>query len=57
MVPLDANSLLVANRYRAFMGEIELEIVEGQGHNMWDGWFQSKRLVEFILENISNSVR
>jgi pimeloyl-ACP methyl ester carboxylesterase len=57
VVPLDANSLLVANRYRAFMGEIELEIVEGQGHNMWDGWFQSKRLVEFILENISNSVR
>ena len=27
-----------------------LEIAKGQGHNMWDGWFQSKNLVQFILK-------
>ena len=40
VVPLDDNSALLAQRYRELGGTIELEVVVGQGHNMWDGWFQ-----------------
>ena len=29
-----------------------LEVVEGQGHNMWSGWFQSESLVEFVLTSL-----
>lgn len=51
VVPLADNSALLAERYRALQGEVELEVVAGQGHNMWEGWFRSERLVEFILQN------
>ena len=27
----------------------QLEIVKGQGHNMWPGWFQSQNLVDFVI--------
>ncbi len=26
-----------------------LEIVKGQGHNMWPGWFTSQKLVDFVI--------
>lgn len=56
VVPLADNSLLLAERYCEMQGKIELEIVEGRGHDMWDGWFQSQRLVDFICENLGRSV-
>ena len=28
-----------------------LEVVKGQGHNLWMGWFHSQKLVDFILVN------
>ncbi|MCA9178451.1 MAG: prolyl oligopeptidase family serine peptidase [Planctomycetales bacterium] len=49
VVPLDANSAELAKRYRTFGGPVELEIVAGQGHNMWEGWFRSQRLTDFII--------
>jgi hypothetical protein len=48
VVPLNDNSGLLAERYRRLGGGLELEVVQGQGHNLWDGWFQSERLVEFV---------
>lgn len=56
VVPLDENSALLAQRYRELGGEIELEVVEGQGHNMWDGWFQSEKLVEFVCSSVGRPV-
>ena len=51
VVPLEANSAIIAQRYKELGGEMTLEIAKGQGHNMWSGWFQSERLVEFVIAN------
>ncbi|MBC8405420.1 MAG: prolyl oligopeptidase family serine peptidase [Planctomycetes bacterium] len=49
VVPLDKNSAVVKERYDRLGGEMELEIVNEQGHNMWSGWFNSQALVEFVI--------
>ena len=52
VVPLIENSAIVAEKYKEFGGEMTLEIVAGQGHNMWSGWFQSETLVDFVLTSL-----
>ncbi|WP_232102736.1 alpha/beta hydrolase family protein [Gimesia aquarii] len=47
VVPLEANSAELASRYKDFGGPVEIEVVAGQGHNMWKGWFESQRLTDF----------
>jgi len=54
VVPLESNSGELAARYRALGGEITLKIIEGQGHNMWPGWFQCKELVAFVIAQAKN---
>jgi len=49
MVPLKDNSGEVARRYRELGGKMELLIPPGQGHNMWQGFFQCKELVDFVI--------
>jgi pimeloyl-ACP methyl ester carboxylesterase len=49
VVPLNANSAILAARYKAYGGPVELEVVRGQGHNMWPGWFQSQPLTDFVI--------
>jgi pimeloyl-ACP methyl ester carboxylesterase len=49
LVPLDQNSGELAQRYRRFGGEMTLRVIEGQGHNMWPGWFQCQELVDFVI--------
>ena len=49
VVPLPANSGLVAERYKVAGGFMELEVASGQGHNMWRGFFESQRLVNFLV--------
>lgn len=56
VVPLSENSELLQKRYLELGGEIELEVVEGQGHNMWDGWFQSENLVRFVLKSLGRPI-
>jgi len=51
VVPLDKNSGELAKRYKKLGGEMTLLVVEGQGHNMWPGWFQNQKLVDFIIAN------
>jgi len=41
----------VAKRYTELGGRMTLEVVEGQGHNMWPGWFQSQALVDFVIRH------
>ena len=48
-VPLDKNSGELKKRYEKLGGKMTLEIVKGQGHNMWPGWFHSQELVDFVI--------
>ena len=48
VVPLEANSGLVKERYAALGGSMRLIIPSGQGHNMWPGFFQCAELVSFV---------
>ena len=49
VVPLEANSAELAKRYREFGGPAEIDVVKGQGHNMWEGWFESQKLTDFAI--------
>lgn len=49
LVPLEANSGALAERYQALGGTVTLNIVEGGGHDMWEGWFHHLPMLEFIL--------
>lgn len=49
IVPLERNSAELASRYRAAGGSMELIVFPGQGHNYWSGWFESQRLVDFVI--------
>ena len=51
VVPLAANSGLLAERYKAAGGKMELLIVKGQGHNMWRGFFECQGLVDFVIKH------
>lgn len=55
-VPLDANSGLLARRYRELGGNIVLDVVSGGGHDMSDHWFQCQALVDFVFKNAGVSV-
>jgi pimeloyl-ACP methyl ester carboxylesterase len=49
-VPLESNSAELAKRYRALGGPITIDVIKGQGHNLWKGWFESQRLTDFIID-------
>ena len=51
VVPLEANSGEMRKRYEALGGKMQLIVQRGQGHNMWEGFFQNQPLVEFVLAN------
>ena len=53
VVPLKDNSALLASRYRELGGSMRLRIPPGQGHNVWDGFFQCRELVEFVIAHAS----
>ena len=48
VVPLEANSGLMKERYTALGGSMQLIVPPGQGHNMWTGFFQCQELVDFV---------
>ena len=50
VVPHEANTGLLEKRYRALGGPIKVDLIEGQGHNMWRGWFESQSLTRFMIE-------
>jgi alpha-beta hydrolase superfamily lysophospholipase len=49
VVPLEKNSGELAQRYGRLGGVMTLNVVKGQGHNMWPGWFQCQELVDFVI--------
>jgi pimeloyl-ACP methyl ester carboxylesterase len=53
VVPLAENSAALADCYR-IRGAAEslvLEVVPGQGHNYWEGFFRSPTMVEFLIQH------
>jgi pimeloyl-ACP methyl ester carboxylesterase len=48
-VPLKENSGEVARQYEKLGGQMELKVAKGQGHNLWDGFFQCQELVDFVI--------
>jgi alpha-beta hydrolase superfamily lysophospholipase len=48
VVPLDANSQVLAERYKALGGPMELIVVKGKGHAEVAEFFQSERVLEFL---------
>ena len=48
VVPLEANSSLMKERYTALGGTMQLIVPPGRGHNMWPGFFQCQELVNFV---------
>lgn len=55
VVPLEENSQELANRYTQLGGNIILNIVKDQGHNMWPGFFQCQELVDFIITHATST--
>jgi alpha-beta hydrolase superfamily lysophospholipase len=49
LVPLDRNSEMLAQRYRNLGGTITLNVIKGEGHTVWPGWFECQELVDFVL--------
>ncbi|MFA7328443.1 MAG: hypothetical protein WC081_02915, partial [Candidatus Ratteibacteria bacterium] len=49
VVPLENNSGELARRYRQLGGIMTLNVIKGQGHTMWPGWFQCQELVDFVI--------
>lgn len=54
VVPLEKNSAELARRYNSLGGKMTLEVIKGQGHNMWSGWFESQQLVDFVIRNATS---
>ena len=49
VVPLKENSGELAQRYRQLGGVMTLNVVKGQGHNMWSGYFRCQELIDFVM--------
>ena len=49
VVPLDANSAALINRYKKLGGDAKLVVAPGQWHNMWRGFFECQPLVDFVV--------
>lgn len=48
VVPLEANSGLMKQRYEQLGGAMQLIVPAKQGHNMWPGFFECSELVKFV---------
>lgn len=57
VVPLEANSRVLKQRYESLGGKMELVVASSQDHNMWEGFFQSRELVDFVIRSAAASIR
>lgn len=51
-VPLEANSQILAERYRALGGDVTLNVARGQSHSVWEGFFRCQELIDFVKTNV-----
>ncbi|MGV3774621.1 MAG: prolyl oligopeptidase family serine peptidase [Verrucomicrobiales bacterium] len=57
LVPLEANTTPIKTVYDAHSAPMEVVVPKGQGHNMWEGFFQSQELVDFVLEQAAKQTK
>lgn len=52
VVPLEPNSSALAEVYKQNNAEdaLTLIVIKGQGHNVWEGFFQNAEMFEFVVE-------
>lgn len=50
VVPLDRNSQVIHDRYRALGGEMTLLVIKGKGHAEIPEFFQSPEMLKFLLQ-------
>lgn len=50
VVPHEKNTAILAERYQKLGGQMTVEVIKGQGHNMWPGWFESETLTQFVID-------
>jgi fermentation-respiration switch protein FrsA (DUF1100 family) len=53
VVPLNKNSQVLYDRYKAMGGDITLKVVKGKGHEEVPEFFQSQELLNFLLDELS----
>lgn len=51
VVPLETNSGELLKRYHQLGCMMTLRVVNGQGHDMWPGWFQCRELIDFVIRH------
>lgn len=57
VVPLEANSGRLQERYKEHGGTMTLIVPPGQGHNMWPGFFRCRELVAFVIDHAGVGLR
>lgn len=57
VVPLEANSGRVRERYQELGGTMTLIVPPGQGHTMWPGFFRCRELAEFVIAHAGVGLR
>jgi pimeloyl-ACP methyl ester carboxylesterase len=50
VVPFEENTGRVEKAYHEGKGPFEALVAKGQGHNMWEGFFQCQQLVEIVVK-------
>jgi len=55
VVPIERNSGAIAEHYKALGGMMELVIIPGKGHEYDPGFFESEKMVEFIVKYASGT--
>ena len=51
VVPLEKNSKELARRYKALGTDMEISIIPGKGHEMAPEYYQSQKLLDFLLSH------
>jgi pimeloyl-ACP methyl ester carboxylesterase len=51
IVPIEQNSQVIHDRYRALGGPMELVVVPGKGHENDPGFFESEKMLEFLVKH------
>ncbi len=51
VVPIELNSQVIHDRYKALGGSMELVVVPGKGHEFDPRFFESEQMLEFIVKN------
>jgi hypothetical protein len=51
LVPLEKNSGAIEKAYQKAGAPMTLQVQKGQGHSMWEGFFHSQALVDFVISN------